>query len=95
MLVALKTQPIRGILPVTLKEGKDQTQSGELPENDDNWARLLVHSGQETLKQHLARTLVQGTEIDSPASVEHTEWVEPEMVLGSITLFASDKHETA
>lgn len=31
LLAAPRIQPIRDILPVTLREGEDQAQSGELP----------------------------------------------------------------
>lgn len=39
-LVAPRTQPTRDNLPVILSEGEDQAQPGELPGNDDEWARL-------------------------------------------------------
>lgn len=35
LLAAPNTQPVRDILPLTLREGKVQTQPGKKPEGDD------------------------------------------------------------
>lgn len=35
--------------------------------------------------------VIQGTDIDSTAVVEHTEWVEPEIFRSRIASFISDK----
>lgn len=78
-----------------MKEEEDQVQSGELPENNDDWASPPAHREQETLGQLLARTVAQGTKIYFAAGIQYIERVEPEMFTGSIAAFVIDKEESA
>lgn len=45
LLGAPKTQLTEDIPPVTLTDGEGQVQSGELPENNGKWAKLLHLQG--------------------------------------------------
>lgn len=45
--------------------------------------------------QRLARTITEGTGIDTAAGTEHTEWVELESFSGSVTHCAVNKEEEA
>lgn len=57
---------------MTLREGKEQAQPGELPEGDDDRFKP-VGGGRKTLGQMLVRTIPKGTKIDTSSSTEHTE----------------------
>lgn len=60
------------ILPVTLRERKEQAKLGELTVEDDDWLKL-IGSRRETLQQRFAQTIGQGTSIDTTAGIEHTD----------------------
>lgn len=51
--------------------------------------------GGRTLGQQLARTIAEGTSIDTTAGTKHTESVEPETFSGSIAPLAGDKNDGA
>lgn len=93
-LAALRLSPTREILPKTLQEGEEQTQSGDLAEGNDDCFRLI---GRErvTLRQLLARKIAKGTGIDTMAGIEYTEWVEMETFPEGIAPFAGHKEEGA
>lgn len=92
LLAAPQLQPKRDILPVTLREGEKQTQSGELADGDENWFKFR---GRERVRlgQQLAGTVAEGIGIHTTAGTEYTEWGESETFSGSIATFASDKEE--
>lgn len=94
LLTVARSQPSRDILLVTLREGDDQAQSGELPEGDDNCA-WPPQRAQKTLKPRLCWTIMEGSGIDTTLGTEHTEWVEPEAFRGSIGPFASHREDAA
>lgn len=68
------------------------SQPGELTEVDNDWFRL-IGKGRERVGQRLARTVSEGTSINTTARTEHNECVELESFSGNIARFAGDKKE--
>lgn len=63
-------------------------------EVDDEWFRP-TGGGRGILRQRLARTVADGTSIDTTLGMEYTEWVEFETFPEGIALFSSDKEQGA
>lgn len=77
-----------------LRDGDEQAQPGEQPEEDDAWTR--PRGGRPTtLGQRLAAAVAEGTDTRAATGTEHTEWVERESFPGKVPLLASDKETAA
>lgn len=74
------------------REGEDQEQSGELPEGDHHWARLL-RRGQKKPEHRLTWTVMERTAIDTASNPKNLKWREPESFRENIATFASDKEK--
>lgn len=94
LLVTPASQLTRDILPITIRDGAEQAQTGEFTECDDDWFRPIGR-GRETLRQRLIQALPEGTILVTAAGTEHTEWVELETFPESVAPFASNKEDEA
>lgn len=77
-----------------LCEGEEQAQPVEIADCDDDWFKLMGR-GRETVWQRLARMVAEGIGIDNTGGIESTDWVEPEILPGSIAPFRGDREKGA
>lgn len=94
LLAALRSQPTRDILPITLHLGEEQAEPGELTKGDDDWFKLIGWR-REALGHQFGRTIAEGTSILTTTGTEHTERVELAAFLENMASFAGDKEDGA
>lgn len=85
---------MRDILQDKLLEREEQAQSREVADGDDDQFRPIGRRG-EMIGHRLAIMVSEGTEIDTTAETERTEWVNWETFPGNIATFAADKKKSA
>lgn len=81
-------------MSVILREGEEQVQPGQEPEEDGVWTRPSFVT-QEGLRQRHPRALAAGMNIYTTLDTKHTEWVELVRFPATLAPFASDKDEVA
>lgn len=84
LLVASVTQHARDILHASLREGKGQAKPGKQPENDNEWTRSRERKG-KTLRQRLARAVIESKAIIVNIGAESTEWMKREGFPGKVS----------